>query len=210
MQIDGKSELSDQPDLRTLIERAHEGDRASLGELLELYRQYLKTVARRRMGSMLNRRLDVSDIVQQTMIDAHQHFAKFAGSQDDQVRAWLRHILQCNVSTAIRDHLYTKKRALSLETSINASTQSDSRQDNGKVPQTSALSPSMQASQLEESLRLLDHLERIPADQATAIRLRYLECCSISEIAEHLNRSVTAAAGLVKRGIQNLRRSMKT
>ena len=201
--------MSDQPDLRDLIENANAGDRSSLGQLLEIYRQYLKTVARRRMGSMLNRRMDVSDIVQQTMVNAHQHFANFAGSDNAELQAWLRHILQCNVSTAIRDHLYTKKRALSLETSLDASSNSNSRVGkNGELPTARVPTPSMQASQLEESLRLLEHLDKLPPDQATAVRLRYLEYRSISEIAAHLDRSVTAAAGLVKRGIQNMRRTM--
>lgn len=161
------------------------------------------------MGSLLNRRMDVSDIVQQTMVSAHQQFGDFAGSQNEQVQAWLRHILQCNISTAIRDHLYTKKRALSLETSIDSSSQSKSAQDHNKQPATKAPSPSMQVSQLEESLRLLNHLDQLPLDQATAVRLRYLECRSIHEIAEHFERSVTAVAGLIKRGIQNLRKTMK-
>jgi len=200
--------LSDQIDLRDLIENAHAGDRDALGRLLELYRQYLKTIARRRMGSMLNRRMDVSDIVQQTMVSAHEYFGNFAGSENEQLQAWLRRILQNNISSAIRDHLYTKKRALSLEISFDSSSKSTPSHSNGKVPATSAPSPSMQASQLEESLRLLDHLDKLPQDQAAAVRLRYLECRSINEISEQLDRSVPAAAGLVKRGIQNLRKAM--
>ncbi len=200
--------LSDQLDIRNLIECAHSGDRDSLGRLLELYRQYLKTIARRRMGSMLNRRMDVSDVVQQTMVSAHQYFGNFVGSEDEQLQAWLRQILVCNISTAIRDHLYTKKRGLSLETSIDSCSMTSDPNGKEMVPVATSPSPSMKASQLEESLRLLDHLDGLPQDQATAVRLRYLECCSIREIAEHLDRSVTAAAGLVKRGVQNLRRAM--
>ena len=42
----------------------------------------------------------------------------------------------------------------------------------------------MDASRIEESLRLLDALERLPTDQATAVRMRYLECRSIAEIGD--------------------------
>ena len=198
----------DQHDFQDLIERAHAGEQDAVGQLLELYRQYLRTIARRKLGSMLNPRLDVSDVVQQTMINAHEHFQGFAGNENAELQAWLRCILQCNISTAIRDHLYTKKRAMSLETSLEPS--DPSHHGNGaKTPVSSSPSPSLQASQIEESLRLLDQLDRLPEDQATAVKLRYLECRSITEVADHLGRSVTAAAGLVKRGMQNLRKQMK-
>ena len=189
---------------RMLIRRAHEADREAVGELLEQYRDHLRVVAAGRMGSLLNRRLGVSDVVQQTLMEAHQNFRQFTGGEHSELRAWLGRILQCNIINAIRDHLYTQKRALALERPLNSVADG-----NGAAVPCRTSTPSLRASQIEESLRLLDQLDRLPADQAAAVRMRHMECRSIAEIADELNRSKTAAAGLVKRGMEKLRQQLR-
>jgi RNA polymerase sigma factor (sigma-70 family) len=47
-------------------------------------------------------------------------------------------------------------------------------------------------------------LEQLPADQQRAVRLRYFENRSLAEIAQQMGRSLPAAAGLLKRGLQGL------
>ena len=51
-------------------------------------------------------------------------------------------------------------------------------------------------------------LDRLPTDQREAVRLRHLEGYSLAQLAEHFGRSEDAAAGLVKRGLQSLRKLM--
>jgi RNA polymerase sigma-70 factor (ECF subfamily) len=191
---------------QTLIRQAHNADREAIGELLEQYRDHLRAVARRRLGSLLNQRMEVSDVVQQTLIEAHQNFRQIAGAEHCELQAWLRRILQCNIANAIRDHLYTKKRALKRERSIGV----DSQGGDGRAETIAGktVTPSIEASRIEQSLLLLDQLDQLPADQAAAVRMRYMECRSITEIANELERSKTAAAGLVKRGMEKLREKM--
>ena len=154
---------------------------------------------------MLNPRIAVSDVVQQTLIEAHQSFQQIAGAKQGELQAWLRRILTCNITNAIRDHLYVKKRSLNRERSI---TQSDSvLWRDGSLPGDNN-TPSLEACRIEESLLLLEQLDKLPVDQSAAVRMRYLECRSIGEIAIELGRSKTAAAGLVKRGMEKLRNCM--
>jgi RNA polymerase sigma-70 factor (ECF subfamily) len=61
----------------------------------------------------------------------------------------------------------------------------------------------------EEAVKLADALDRLPQDQRTAVRLRHLEGWSLAEIAEHLNRTPAAAAGLIKRGMEALRSNLQ-
>lgn len=192
---------------QTLIRRAHNADREAIGELLEQYRDHLRAVARRRLGSLLNQRMEISDVVQQTLIEAHHNFRQISGAQHRELQAWLRRILQCNIANAIRDHLYTKKRALTLERSTGVDSEGGAGRDAEMLP-GKTVTPSVEASRIEQSLLLLDQLDRLPTDQAAAVRMRYLECRSISEIADELGRSKTAAAGLVKRGMEKLREKM--
>ncbi len=194
-----------QGEIRNLVLAARAGDDSAVGQLLELYRGYLRTLAQRRLGQGLNRRFDASDMVQQTFLEAHQNFAQFLGSDESELLAWLRRILRCNVANAIRDHWWAQKRAVGREQALDVGRLP--RGDEGEVAAETS-SPSQKMIRVEEAVRFLDALEELPADQGTAMRLRYLQGLAIAEIADELNRSPAAAAGLVKRGMQGLRRRL--
>jgi RNA polymerase sigma-70 factor (ECF subfamily) len=200
-------DLSSNDDFSDLIRMAHAGDKEALGELLAQYRLQLRASAERRLGMLLARRVDASDIIQQTLLEAHESFRRFAGQEKAELHAWLRTLLHCNISNAIRDHLYARKRSLNIEQSLDAPAHDSAA--NGHIHAVARdATPSMQASDIEQSLRLLDKLDQLSQDQRAAVQMRYIECRSIGEIATELNRSRTAAAGLVKRGLCRLRRLM--
>jgi RNA polymerase sigma-70 factor (ECF subfamily) len=69
-------------------------------------------------------------------------------------------------------------------------------------------SPSEKAIRGEEEQRLTEALTTLPADQREAIRLRHLEGWALADIARRLSRSPAATAGLIKRGMQTLRRRL--
>jgi RNA polymerase sigma-70 factor (ECF subfamily) len=50
-----------------------------------------------------------SDIVQQTMLDAHCDFAGFRGMTDAELRAWLKMILTRNLLTVARRYATSKR-----------------------------------------------------------------------------------------------------
>jgi RNA polymerase sigma-70 factor (ECF subfamily) len=58
---------------------------------------------------------------------------------------------------------------------------------------------------IEMVLQVATAMEQLPAAQREAIRLRYIEGLPVSEIASRLDRSITAVAGLLKRGLEALR-----
>jgi RNA polymerase sigma-70 factor (ECF subfamily) len=58
----------------------------------------------------------------------------------------------------------------------------------------------------EEAERLSRALVALPDDQREAVRLRHLEGWPLADIARHLGRTPAATAGLIKRGMQTLRR----
>lgn len=194
-----------QHDIQDLVLAARDGDDSAVGQLLELYRNYLRSLARSRLGPGLNRRFDASDVVQQTFLDAHQNFACFLGSDEPELLAWLRRILRCNVSNAVRDHWLAQKRAAGREQPLDVAI---GRRGNHGALAADTPSPSDKLIRTQEVLRFLEALEQLPAAQGTAVRLRYLEGLSIEEIAAELDRSSAAAAGLVKRGMQGLRRRL--
>ena len=186
--------LSSGQDLQPIIQRARDGDSQAIELILAWYRDYLRAVAVRRMAQPLQRRMDPSDLVQQTLLEAQHDLDGLFRSDEAHLRAGLRQILTCNVSNAIRDHLRTEKRAMSREQRLD-----------GADAIQSLTTPSMRCVRHETTERFLQELDSLPEDQATAVRMRYFESASVSEIGKALHRSRAAAAGLLKRGLSTLR-----
>jgi len=64
-----------------LLDDARRGNAHARGELLELYRTYLRLVARSLISSALRVKLEPSDLVQETFLKAHRDFTQFAGQK---------------------------------------------------------------------------------------------------------------------------------
>jgi RNA polymerase sigma-70 factor (ECF subfamily) len=170
-----------------------------VADLLERYRAYLRSIASRHLGSPLARRMDASDLVQQTFLEAQRQLDVLFGCDEPQLRAALRHILRCNLANAIRDHLHTGKRQAGREELFN----------DELVRSNNDPSPSLQLAHRELADRFIEVIEQLPPDQADAVRMRYFEGLSVGDIATALGRSRTAAAGLIKRGLAQLRATLQ-
>ena len=70
-------------------------------------------------------------------------------------------------------------------------------------------SPSEQAQQNEQGLRLATALEALPTAQREALVLQHWHGWTLAQIAGHLGRSRAAVAGLIKRGLQHLREQLQ-
>ena len=85
-----------------LLERARAGDLEAFGALLAQYRNYARLLARTLIGTTLRLRLDPSDLVQETFLEAHWDFPRFEGATEREVVAWLRRILVRNLADQAR------------------------------------------------------------------------------------------------------------
>jgi RNA polymerase sigma-70 factor (ECF subfamily) len=170
---------------------------------LERFRNYLKILTRLQLGPEWNYRLDPSDLVQQTLLEAHQKRAQFRGNGEEAQTAWLRAILAHNVADAIRAQrrqMRDRARERSLEAELDASS---ARLGAWLVAEQSTASA--QAMHHELAVQMADALARLPEHQREALVLHYWQGCSLAEIAERLDRSTDAVAGLLKRGLKQLR-----
>ena len=87
-----------------LLQQARAGDDAARGLLLELYRNYLRVLARALIGQALQVRLDASDLVQETYLKAHREFAQFLGGGERELIGWLRQILVRTLANQAKHH----------------------------------------------------------------------------------------------------------
>jgi RNA polymerase sigma-70 factor (ECF subfamily) len=173
------------------------------GPTLERFRAYLCLLARMQMDRRLQAKLDPSDLVQETLLQALQMLDRFQQRSDAELAAWLRQILAHNLANASRD-LNRAKRDVARECSLEAALeQSSARLEAWLVAEQS--SPSQQAQRKEQVFRLAEALGSLPEAQREALSRRYLQSWSLDDIGQHLGRSPAAVAGLIKRGLKQLR-----
>jgi RNA polymerase sigma-70 factor (ECF subfamily) len=186
---------------------ARDGSADSLGALLELYRNYLRLLARTQIDLQLQGRLNPSDVVQETFLRAYRRFDRFHGHNEQELLAWLRRILVRVLARAVENNLVAQKRdvrrELSLQTLQRRLDRSSMQFD--KVLFSQIHSPSDHAQQRELVAVVADRLAALPAAYRDVIVLRNLEGLSFDEVAQRMNRSPGAVRVLWLRAIERFR-----
>lgn len=190
-----------------LLEEARRGEGKSLGELLQLYRNYLTILATAQLGQKLRRRMNPSDLVQEAMLSAHCDFAKFRGSSERELLAWLRRILINCLHHAVETHLKAEKRDVCREISVE---QISVALDRSVVNFVQVLadqgpSPSAPLRQRERAVALADQLAKLGPLYRDVIVLRNLQGLSFDEVAARMDRKPGTVRMLWLRAIEKLK-----
>jgi RNA polymerase sigma-70 factor, ECF subfamily len=170
---------------------------------LNKYRAYLGVLARLQLGRRLRGKLEASDLVQQTLLQAHAARDGFRGTTEAERVAWLRQILARNLAHAVRD-LGRARRDFRREQPLEAAVdESSARLAEWLAAEQS--SPSQKAERHEQAVRVAAAVAELPEAQREALILHYWQGLTLAEIAEELGRSPAAVAGLLHRGLKHLR-----
>jgi RNA polymerase sigma-70 factor (ECF subfamily) len=184
-----------------LLRAAQAGDAVARGQLLELYRNYLSAIADAELANALRPKAGASDVVQDTLLEAHNFFARFEGEEGDGFRAWLRGILM-NKLAQIHAHYHdVQKRQVDREQSLEESGDAGCLRD-GLV--AADLSPSGQVVRDEEEQHLHNILAQLPEAVRQVIVWRNWEGQSFAEIGRRLGRSEDAARMFFTRALEML------
>jgi RNA polymerase sigma-70 factor (ECF subfamily) len=170
---------------------------------LDRFREYLRLLARLQLAPALQGKLDPSDIVQQTLVKAHQGLGQLRGQSEGELLAWLRRILANTLIDAARKHGGEVSRQRSLEDALAASSARLEAWLAADQP-----SPSDLVVRQEQLLRLAQALAGLPEDQRNAVELHYLHEESVADIADRMGRTRPAVAGLLRRGLRKLREQL--
>lgn len=190
-----------------LIDRARHGSKSCLGTLLQQYRNYLAILAATQIERRLQPRVSPSDVVQETMLRAHEHFSQFRGSTEQELLAWLRQILVNNLATFVEQHVLAARRDVRREVSLErlgAALERSTVQLAALVP-APGNTPSVAVQQREEAVVLANRLAQLPEDYRDVLVLRNLQGLAFEEVAARIGRSVGAARMLWLRAIEKLR-----
>ncbi|MGA2621262.1 MAG: sigma-70 family RNA polymerase sigma factor [Thermoguttaceae bacterium] len=200
-------DVTEVPCIGRLLDKARRGEAESLGQLLQVYRNYLTVLASTQLDRRLRRRVNPSDLVQETMLAAHCDFAKFRGCSERELLAWLRQILINCLHHAIETHLKAKKRDVRRDISVEQVSAALDRSvvDLAQVLADQGPSPSAGLQQRERAVALADQLAKLRPQYRDVIALRNLQCLSFEEVADRMGRKPGAVRMLWLRAMEKLK-----
>jgi RNA polymerase sigma-70 factor (ECF subfamily) len=159
-------------------------------------------LARLQLGPHLAGKIDLSGVVQQTLLEAYEGRDDFPSDAARQA-AWLRRSLANNLTDEVRRLRSRGQQRVSEQSLEQALEESSARVEAWLAREEST--PCRAALNKERLGRLAEALLRLPDDQRLAVELHHLQGLSLAGVGEHLGRSREAVAGLVFRGLRKLR-----
>lgn len=191
-------------DPEQLVSLARAGNGPALGQLLELYRPYLALLARLQIGRRLQGKVDAADVVQETFLAAHSHFARFQGASEGEFVGWLRQILASRLAKLIRHYCGTRRRDVRLERQLGVELDQSSRVLEQSLV-TPSSSPSHRAARREQAILLANALEQLPEDYREVLVLHHLQGLSLPEVARQLDRTLDSVKNVWLRALASMR-----
>lgn len=196
----------DAEDLTKLLQQAAGGDARAAAELFARHRDRLKRMVHLRLSRRLQGRVDDSDIIQETYLDASRRLKEYSDNPKLPFYLWLRHLAGLKLAEAHRRHLGTQLRDADREVTLHR----------GGLPEADSMSlaahllgqlttPSQAAIKAEIRLKVQEALNGMDPVDREVLALKHFEQLSTSEMAEVLGMSKAGAGSRYLRAIKRLK-----
>jgi RNA polymerase sigma-70 factor (subfamily 1) len=199
-----------------LLSKARAGESDALGELCALYRNYLRMVVRTGMGPRLRERVEMSDVVQEVLVEVVRQFPQFTGQNEAALVGWLRRLVGQKLADLGRYHSRAKRAGAATAVTLDAPIYDGGGhrvgEESGRLLDRLALSqtsPSQAASRREQIVLLADALAALPMAEADVLWVYFSENLSFEAIGERVGLSRKSIRGIWARGLKRLKRSLE-
>jgi RNA polymerase sigma-70 factor, ECF subfamily len=199
-----------------LMAKARAGEKDALGELCALYRNYLRMVVRTGLGPRLRERVELSDVVQEALVEVIRQFPQFTGQNEAALVGWLRRLVGQKLADLARYHNRVKRSAGGPAVPLDAPWNVEGNPEAGghggarllDMLSLSQTSPSEAASRRELTVLLADALADLPELESEVLWLRHAEGLSFEAIGDRMGISRKSVRGIWARGLKSLKRSL--
>jgi RNA polymerase sigma-70 factor, ECF subfamily len=192
-----------------LLAGAREGDPDAINRLMERHRDALRRIVQLRLDHKIQRRIDVSDVVQEVLAEANRRLQDYLANPGMPYHLWLRQIAQDRIIDAHRRHRASAKRSVDKERGLAIPAADDhSTIELAAQLADRQLTPAAAAAQAELALAAQAAIARLPDQDCEIIIMRHYEQLSNQEIAQALQLTEPAASMRYLRAIRRLKELM--
>lgn len=193
--------------VQTWINSIRAGDPLAMCKLLAKYHAVLRARLDARMDAALKARVDPEDILQEVYLDVFRRIDRFEDRGPDSFLNWVLTILDNELSDA-RRAFYCQKRDIAREVSPQVAGATESYWNLLDELYADSATPSRVIRHEEAVGALLACVSNLAEPHRQVIQLRYLEACSVAEVARRLNKSEATVVALSGSALKTLRESM--
>ena len=201
-----KSIWPDAENTADLLREVKDGDSQAVERLLARHRESLHRMIELRMDQRIKRRVDVSDVVQDVLIEANRRLKDYLQNPGMAFHLWIRQIAKDRLIDAHRRHRVSAKRSIDREQpSFVRGAVDQSSLDVVAQLSDPAMTPAAAASQRELAAQVETVIARLGESDREIILMRHYEQLNNGEIAAALGLSEPAASMRYLRAIRRLR-----
>ncbi len=202
---DGRIWPDQEPTLE-LLAKAGNGNEDAVNELLERHRDAVRKLIRMRLDQRIQRRVDVSDVLQDVLIEANRRLQDYIKNPVMSFHLWLRQIAKDRMIDAFRRHRGSAKRSVDREQSLTAPQGSEQSSILlSQQLQDHELTPAAAATQKELAKKVEEAIGKLGPQDYEIIVMRHYEQLSNREVAEALELTEPAASMRYLRAIKRLK-----
>lgn len=184
-----------------LIAQARTGDQRAFGALCDRYQARLRRRVERRLSRGVQRRVAVSDVIQEAHMVAFGQIEDFEDRGSGSFGRWLGRIVDLKAQQLVRHHAGTAKRAISAEVTRAQRGPLGAVRGRGASPSQVAMGEEMRAAAQRA-------VARLPENYRQVIQLIQGEGLTTAATAERLGRTTDSIKGLYSRALARLAREL--
>ncbi len=182
------------------------GEPRAVDALMDRHRESLRRMIQLRLDQRLNQRMDVSDVIQDVLVEANRRLHDYLDNPVIPFHLWIRQIAKDRIIDAHRRHRLSAKRSVDRE-----------QPQPGKGPpdqstielvhqfRDAALTPAAAAAQKELAAQIEAAIHLLRENDRDIILMRHYEQLNNQEIAQALGLTEPAASMRYLRALKRLR-----
>ncbi len=210
MSVTNKSIWPNGDQTNALLVAAKLGDGEAVGQLLDRHRASVRRLVELRLDRKVQRRVDVSDVVQEVMFEASGRLDRYLQDPAMAFHLWIRQIAWDRIIDTYRRHRVSAKRNMDREQPMSVPMGGD-QSSIQLIAQLRdpAMTPATAATQAELSRNVEAAIDRLADQDREVILMRHFEHLSNQEIAEVLGLNPPAASMRYLRALRRLRQLLQ-
>ncbi len=201
-----RDEADERAAVQTAVRTARQADAKAAAGLLEQFRSRLKWFVKFRLGGRISSRVDASDVVQDTYLDASRQLDDLANLSSRSLLNVLKKMAGRRAVDSYRRHVRAMRRSVLREMPIDGPLANNSDIRLVDILPSSTSTPATKASRRDLLRAMREGLNKLSANDRQLLEMRHLQQRSVEEIAELLQTSRGVVTSRHLRALRRLRR----